>query len=671
MHAARCFSIFVAPLGKKMRKLHLMNDRFAPAPELFLPITAKRCDSLANGDGVDDFISTASHAEVASVLLLLNLVALRTKGASCAKIESIFKGVVEVGATTDEQAKRDFVELAKARFDAQAFAGGLALAEMSAISFLSDEEVRKKEYLTPSGLWDKDFCTRHQAKIRPPLRELTLKGGLTITLSDQQGRLFDDFRGGIDESLHLQAFAGAGKTFLISKFFELLKPETTLLMAYLPSQLEELKRRVRMPSNSDKLIGHTFGTMANMILNSDQSGNAWKISDRDRAKQSYMVSDAQIARWLGIVPVQSLQPREVAALCRRALFSYCGSGSRDIEAKHLPVVTARLSESDVAVLIEYTRRMWEETVSPSYPEIRLPVRNFHRIKYLALGEGHFPQRFTHIIVDESHELTPPMLQILDRSPQAVITLGDDYQHLKGIAPRRHNIVRQRNITQSVRSGPKMGSVLNPFIHKHPSAIKEDYEGCADHPTVVTHYDGMAPIPELPTTVIVANEWGLLQWFIRLEAAGANFFVPPMPMSELALMMKGLITLYSENRRVSHRMLFRYETWDDLANAMGRNHGFLEVLKWLEQGLTAEEFVHIQGAHAYDENATITLARVDDVKNREYDRVLVSRDLMRPPNTNSGHAVAGICCALYTAASRAKHQVIIPGDLSDWTSSLSS
>ena len=642
-----------------------MKGRFAPAPGLFLPLTEGVANRLACNESVDDIFEGASVAGLATILLLQNLPALIQKQASLVKIENIFEGVVSVGLAPIPAGDPPFATQVRSRFNPTLFSAGLSLLQMTGIALLDAEAVAAKEYLSSSGQWDRDFATMHKARINPPMREIRIKGGRFIHLSDQQGRLFDDFRAGIDESIHLQGYAGVGKTFIIEKFFELLNPATTLLMAYLPAQLAALKKRVQLPTNADHLNAFTFGHMANMILNNDQSPQAWRITDRQRAQTNYQVTDQQIVTWLNIPSVGSLRPREAANLCRRAVFSFCLSGSAEIEAKHLPSVGCRLAPIDIEVLLEYSRRVWRETVTPSAPDIRFPVRNVHRIKYLALNGGDFPECYSHLIVDESHECTVPQLQILDRSRVAVITLGDDYQHISGIPARRERFVRQRNITQSIRAGKQVGSILNPLIQLHPGNVKDEFEGAADYPTVISHYDETTPIPDKPTTIIVANEWGLLQWFWRLVDAGATFEVPPSARQELAALLTGLCTLNRDGRRANHRILFQYDSWDALATAMGKNHGFLTAQRLLDQGFTMEQFEQLVKDHCPDGSAATKLVRLEDVKNQEFDTVLLSRDLMRPPKEGSVHTTARVCSILYTAASRAKHELIIPGNLGDW------
>lgn len=646
------------------------SGQFAPPPVLFLPLAEEVADALGRNENVAEFFARASHAELACVLLLQNLPSLAKQKVSVTKIESMFEGAVEAGLDAVPEGKPSFAAQVQARFNPTAITAGLGHLLQLGISLVDSDTVAARDYLFSNGSWDFNFSQRHRKRLVPPGKEVILPSGARLVLRDQQSRLFAELKTGLDESFHLQGYAGVGKTFLISKIFELLNPATTLLMAYLPSQLASLKTRVHLPTGDSNLNALTFGHMANLILNRDRSPGAWKISDTQRAMTNYLVTDQQMAKWLKIQAVGRMNPREVANLCRRAMFSYCNSASTEFEAKHLPATGFKLKEVDIAMLLEYSRLMWRETVMPSSPEIRFPVRNVHRIKFLALGHGVIPVEYTHVIVDESHELTPAMIQILDRSPQAVLTLGDDYQHLHGMASRHSQLVRQRNITQSVRAGRQMGDVLNPFIQLHPGSVKDEFEGRAGYPTVIIPYDGSAPIPERPTTIIVANEWGLFTWFKKLAHADADFHIPAGALKELTAFVGGLVQLYTLGVRASHRMLFRYASWDELAAAMGNNHGFLAADEMLEQGLTLEGFQSYTTDHCCNDAAPLKLARVDDVKNQEFDTVLISRDLMRPPKAGAAHSLASVCSMLYTSASRARHELIIPADLGEWTKDIS-
>ncbi|UST77173.1 ATP-binding protein [Pseudomonas siliginis] len=645
------------------------TTRFSPAAELFLPLADVSANDLAKGEFTDRFFASASPPELACVLLIQNLENLVRQNVSLTRIEVMLEGAIRVGFDQSMDSTSVFAEQVKSRFNQRNFATGLRLLPKIGARLLEQDDVQACDYLSGGRNWDFKFSQRHSAKINPLKHELHLPSGNLLKLTIQQRRLFDEFNAGRDESFHIQGYAGIGKTFLIAQFFEYLDSDTTLLMAYMPSQVNALKARVIAAGVKAELNAHTFGHITNLVLNRDKTSRAWRVSDRQRTLPNYLVTDQQIATWLRLQSVGKLSPREVANVCRRALFSFCLSPSTDILPKHLPAVGCILDDVEISVLVEYSWLIWNEMIRPSAPEIRLPIRNVHRIKYLALTSEVLPEEYKHVIIDESHELTAPMLQILDRSPQAVLTLGDEFQQLAGITPRHAPVVRQRFVTQSLRSGPAMGDILNPLIQRHPSAIKENYEGRSAEPLHLSPYDSM-PIPQKPTTIIVENEWGLLGWFKRLTESDARFQMTESATNELRTFVTDLILLFNEGIRPRHRMIFRYSSWDSLGNAMGGNHSFKAAHELLDKGFNHDDFSNLLARYCSDADAIIKLSRIDDVKNQEYDRVLLSRDLLRPPREGSHHTLATACSLLYTASSRAKHELILPGNMIQWVSSIS-
>lgn len=640
---------------------------FAPPPSLFLPLTEAVCKGLAAGEPLDDFLSQAGRPQLAALMLLLNLDALMAQNTAVEQLERMLDDVMRAAASVEDAGGR-FADLLRGRFTAERLAAGLAVIEVAGVSLLEEVDIERQDYLDGEGQWDFGFGLRHRDTLEPLTREIVMPSGDVLRLSDQQSRIFDEFKVCNEESFHLQAYAGVGKTYLLAKFFEVLVPDKTLLMATFPGQVAALQARVRQASPDARINACTFGHMANLLLNRDLTARGWRNTDTHRTGASSLVDDRQVAQWLNFQAVGALQPRDVARVCRSTVHSFSLSSRATIEARHLPSLGHAASQADIALLLEYSRVLWRETVRPSAPHIRLPIRNSHRIKFLALTDEVIPENYTHIIIDESHELTAPMVQILDRSPQAVITLGDEFQQLSGKAPRHGGFIRQRFMTQSIRAGRQMADVLNPMIQLHPSDIKEGFVGRAPYPTRIIGH-GVMPIPEKPTTILVANEWGLFAWFKRLTEAGARFQLPPRTLEHLTLFVKGLDLLYREDLRPQHRLIFRYAYWDALASAMGGSHEFKAVHEWLGQGNRLQDFIETAQRFCNDPVAILKLAKVEDVKNQEFDSVLLSRDLMRPPRAGSVHSLASVCSLLYTASSRARHELLLPGNMNDWLQDL--
>ena len=181
-----------------------------------------------------------------------------------------------------------------------------------------------------------------------------------------------------------------------------------------------------------------------------------------------------------------------------------------------------------------------------------------------------------------------MLQILDRSPQAVITLSDELQNLNGMAAARNHVIRQRNITQSVRLGKQVEHVINPLIQAHPGATKELFAGRADQCTHLQHYSGWH-IPQQATTVIVADEFDLFAWFQRLTHAGVSFKLARSTFKDFMVFAQDCIELYQQGIRPRHGLIFRYASWDALTAAMSGNPSFDAIARMLEKGYTLADF----------------------------------------------------------------------------------
>jgi hypothetical protein len=630
-------------------------------PPLYLPLTEPTATALAQDA---ELFNTASVATLAAIVLIQNLAGLVQKKTSVDAIEIKLAEVIR--ARSEPAVAAAFAHQVREHFDEARFATGLGLLESAHLALLdSDEEVAQQDYLTDEGLWDFTFGARHEQRHRPPRREVVAANGTVLALSDGQGRVFDEFRGNPDESFHVQGYAGTGKTFLINGFLEFINPKTTLLLAQTRVQADALTLRTA----DSGLTAQLFASLADRLLNRDLTSQGWRIKERNRTSSTWQVTDEQIAQWLGLQAIGVFRPREVASLCRRAVSSFCRTVDRELSARHLPVAARHLNDLDTQVAVQYSRLLWQEMIWPSSPEIELPVRGYHRIKYLALLDEVIPEAFTHVIVDESHELSAPMLQILDRSPQAVITLGDEFQHLQGMSRAHGQFVRQRQVTHSLRAGAEMGSVLNPMIQAHPSRFKDAYEGRAEHATEVQRYHTTS-IPQTPTTILVDDEWGLFLWFDRLTRAGASFILLPGAQRDFHAFVSDVIELYYNGTRPRHRMIFRYGSWDALASAMGGSYAFKAACALLEKGFDHQHFAEANARYTQQTHATLKLGRASDAKNMEFDSVLVSKDLMRPPRAGNLEDIASRCSKLYTASSRARHEILVPGNMSDWLQDLS-
>ncbi|MBK5006460.1 AAA family ATPase [Pseudomonas sp. S32] len=627
----------------------------------YLPLSGEQADRLAN-DTPAHFLATASLLQAAAAVFVQNLPRQPATATADAQ-ERRFAEVVRIASQVEAAAPGRFQGQVQQQFDREAFAMGLGMLGENGIALLADDvPCSADELLDEQGEWRFQFADLYRQRVTP-LHPVYLPAlASDLMLSDQQNRLLREFLSGVDESVAVQGFAGTGKTFLIHQFARLLDPKRTLLLALTEGQLRALQARVKDAAAYTAL---TFGQLADELLNRDLTSNGFRLRDAYRTKRSWRPQEAQVVRWLGIPDIGPLAARDVVALCIRAVRTFCYSADSQLQLQHLPWAGAGTTPLDQEVLLEKARLYWQELIRPSARDIQLPLRDYHRIKLLSLTGYMIDSRYTHVIVDEAHELSAPMLAVLDRTPQSVIALGDELQNLNGLSPHHGGFIRQRYIDHSLRAGPAMDNVLNPLIQAHPASIQAAFSGSAEHYTRVSFFDTVT-VPEQPTALIVDDEWGLFGWFQRLTHQGVPFVLLPSARKDFELFVEDCIELYRHGTRPRHPMLFRYASWQALAQDKGDDKAFIAVHNMLGKGYTPAHFAKAKSRYRWDKAPTLFLGRVRDVKNREFARVMVSPELMVPPQVaGNRHERARMLAGLYTACSRARHELIVPGGMLDW------
>lgn len=625
---------------------------------LFLPLASEVAADLARV-GPSKAKPVSGVLEAAAVLFVQKLASQRNAG-TADKHERRFAEIVRIADEVETTAPGRFAKQVADLFDAGAFREGLAMLEENGIALLAaDIEFDSAQLRDEHGGWNYSFAVSYAQRVNPRHKLAVDKLQRELLLSDQQHRFMREVLSAPDESVVVQGFAGTGKTYLIDRIVQVLNPTSTMLLALTDGQLRALKARI---TGGESFTARTFGQLADDLLNRDLSSTGWRLRDPSRTKLSWRPSEASVAKWLGISSVGPLTPREVIAICVRSIRTFCRSSDLVPMESHLPKTGPGVTAMDRAVLVELVGRYWRELIRPSAREIQLPVRDYHRIKLLSLTDDVIDATFTHVIVDESHELSPPMLALLDRSPQAVIALGDQLQNLGGVSASNSGGVRRRLIERSLRAGPAMDGILNPLIQAHPASLQAAFAGAAEHTTRLTYFDAL-PIPLHLTTLLVQDEWGLFGWFQRLSHQGVPFLLLPGARKEFELFVEDCIELYRYGTRPRHSMLFRYTSWSAVEQDKAGDKAFAAVANMLAKGYTPEHFAKAKAQYRWAKSPLVHLARVRDVKNMEFDRVMISPELVDAlGGAASQPDQARVLAGLYTACSRARHELILPGEM---------
>lgn len=631
---------------------------------LFLPLTNEQVQSISVTNVQAELISTLETPQLAAITVIQNLPALITKPATQALIEAekALSELISVGnELTQTHPPGTFAHLVSSRFNSNKFEAGLSFMPMIGIHLLDEEDVEAGDYLS-GGAWDFEFCDRHKRTQNPLKFEYNNQLGQSFSLSDEQNRTFHIIQAEPDESIHIQGLAGTGKTHMIERLIASLSHCKPLMLAFTKPQLHALMARVG--GSAAHLTGMTFGEVADYILRREIP----RYRPGKRSTSLYRVAPAVIAKQLGYRPIGKLNSSEVASMCARMVSSFCYGSDKYLSDKHIPRGFT-FSHIETAVLVEYARVFWEETISPSDVEFPLPLRGYHRIKHASLlPEAKIGDEFTHIIVDEAHDLSSPLADFLDRSHQPVITLGDAFQRMDGQYLPRAERLRKQQLTHSVRAGHRMEEVINPLIENHPVLKLETMRGNGSINTKVIYYDK----PEIPygeVTILVDSEWGMFEWFQRLSNAGAKFSFLFGASANFRRFMISCIDLFHDGIRPKHGALFKYTSWSALSRDMRKNPSFERVERMLSKGYSTVDLEASLLNLDETGNAKIRLGRVADARNMELDTVMLAPDLLSFDGKSNHVSASMAFSALYIGSSRARHQLIVPGYLRDWATEI--
>lgn len=655
-------------MPKRIRSLISANSKqpaHAALP-LWLPISASTIAKMTSGDSAE-VVGALSTPELAATLVLMKLGP--NKSMALGAIENMLSSAIAAANEAIGAGANPLRVYLTSNLDAALLKGVLPRLDELSLILMDDDEVKSRKYLHALGAWDFDY-RKQRVATSPLIQDPISAYPESVTMTDAQVRVTECLLLNKDEPLHVQGYAGTGKTHLLVNILNLLPPpKRPLVLCQTLQQARAIHARV--PHTHAML--YTFQELALEVLDHDDGQEpcrfAYARPSAERMSSDTQVSDTQIATYLGFQPVGNLSAPRVANLCRRMVMRFCYGPAAFISPASIPR-GFNFSAVEQSVLVEYANTLWRETLIP-LSGLDVPIRAYHLIKMMALKGCAVPSDFTHVIVDESHDLSVPMIQVLERSPQAFITLGDDLQSLSGHVMRHSATVRSRTIGQAVRAGEAMESVLTPLIQAHPLSPIDPYKGNRSVGTVISHYDNLN-MPDKPTTILVKDLWGLFEWFLRLSPEGnACRYELLGNRYQFNRFIRDVVELFNNGTRPRHALLARHSSWDKLyeTEVAAGNKAIERIARRLERGLTKADLEQMLFRSGTDTTTGYRLGLVSEVRNREFESVMLTPDLLPQPKSMGGVERGQLLTAIYTGASRAKNEIIVPGYLADWVSDL--
>lgn len=607
-----------------------------PEVPLYLPISERSLATVL--DETRDFASvlaTLDLTQIAALIVLQYLPGLQKNPATSPEqiLTNALRGANEHAGRIGLEAFRSQIA---AQFDRVKLQAGFDSIADFGISLLDDEELQLETIALPSGR----------------------RGVLT----SEQSRIFKEVKAQADDHLHVQGYAGTGKSFLIRSLATMLEPSGArlLVLAERQRQLDALLAGLgQMPH----VQARTFERLINEMT---PTGLTDPVNVR-MSRTNYdspTLPDQDVVRYLDLRPAGRFSVQDLVRMIRSTLAGFCFSGAPEIDASHIPGWCASsLDGSTTLMVLHHASQLWQATLLPDSPAFQPPVRGYHRIKWAALNGWKIPARYTHVIIDECHDLAKSMLQILDASPQAVISVGDEYQNLQGRPQRRANVIRQRIVTSSVRSGRALEQVVNSIILAHPGATKLPFHGNPSTRTEIVYYE-KPQVPSEPAAILVHDTWGLFEWAQRL--ASENIAVELLSSEErLDVFVSDCLDLYQRGVRPRHPELFRFESWQAVAERFSQNRGFQRIDRMLSKGYGAQEWAKVASRGIEPGARYCSLGLISDVRNQEFDVIMLTPELVEQAWQSKSVALAAASSSIYVGVTRARRRLIVPERLRQW------
>jgi hypothetical protein len=632
-------------------------------PALYLPISEQLLNRVLNeAQTLPTALTGLRVPQLAALMLLQSLPKIAAHGPVFA--ERILIEVIKAGqAKVERDGSVAFADEARDSLDRAKISAGHRLLPGLGISLLSDDQLGQQDYLATDGAWDSGSRDRYTTRDHEARQQIVLPSGAAGFLTKEQTRIYREIWAQSDDHIHVQGYAGTGKSYLIKSLLGALSHAKVLVLAERQAQLQALLAGV---SDLPNVYPRRFDALAREMVPANLT-DPTNVRMSGPYSSSAPISDELVIRHLGIRPCGSLQERDLVVIVRGTVARFCYSADIEIDDQHIPPRHhSTLDATSRRVVLHHATELWKAILLPPSREFQPPVRREHRIKWAALRGWRIPARYTHVLIDECHDLKKPMLQILDSSSQAVISLGDEYQNLQGYPQRRTNVVRQRAVTASVRSGQLLEGVVNPIIAAHPSVAKEPFLGNPLHRTEIVYYE-RSRIPDHPAAILVRDTWGLFEWAQRLAAESLDFELLSNR-QQLNMFVSDCIELRRNGTRPRHGEIFRFGSWQALAESNQNSPGFQRIDRMLEKGYDNKDWTRTVDRFAAQ--GKFALGLIADVRNREFPGVMLVPELVDGVWEARKEDYAAASAALYVAVTRAQHRLIVPERLRNWLEEIS-
>lgn len=634
-------------------------EHFDLSSPAFLPVTEAVCASLLLADGANR-LEALTDPELAAVLVVQNLAEAPEEDLNAVTAEKILVKLIAWAVDSRRLGGAGLLSEAQRLFDSGKLDLGLNAVKRANLRFLLADEVLARDYLMPDGKWDVGYKIRHHMNHNPFSQQMVTPKHRERWLSAAQDKLVRTVRANLDEDLHVQGYAGIGKSHLLGVIMECLRPGGTLVLARTKEKLMALRARIGSAGKGEACA--TFETFARKLLHESEARQVRAPSRRP--------SMQALSQELNILGFQFRDGQATLDICLDVIKLYCSSRDRTLSVRHLPHFKYALPNVDAQVLLEYSSRLWVYlTANPTWVANK-EIEALLMIKRASLAGCTVPDRYTHILVDESQDIPASLLQIIERGRQVLITLGDEYQHPSRHVVKRKREVRQSDVCYSVRSGRNVERLVNPLIYLHTEKSKIPFEGSRGADVGIEIYkQGFVP-PE-GCVVLTASLWDMVKWSIYLHDANCAFNFPEGAEADLKRFMNTAIALFRPEfysvdaiQGGPHRYFREMTNWQQVCDANQFDQSFLWVKAELEKGFKVSDLTRLNRMIGRSDKCCM-LMLAENTGGMEFNEVMLTPELLTDVTFKDAYEFDQRICTAYIAISRAKAKLYVPVDVVEW------
>jgi hypothetical protein len=620
---------------------------------LYVPVTAKVVEDVQSAQDASEVIQGLSFESLAAISLIQILPDIKDKVSTNDELLTKLNRFLYNFISVPLEERPDVYAKAISLFSLQSLREGMNLMSENGIVFMNVRQIKDRRYLDRSGNW----LSGDSNVVAPDFIEtkLVIRGvSKAWNMTKEQERLIKIALSDIDEPLNVEGYAGTGKTKIISLLADALDDRTTLFLAMSQQQLNGMLRKI--DGNPQR---GTFAGIAKVVFESNRIGPVRKIGSRYGMVLDYK----RIAQILNCSQLSVYDSVAVAKAAYKTVAAFCYSADSDITLSHVGSAFSSKDSLHNQVVLAHAQALWGIVCLPRNGE-EVPIRGYHLIKAMALTHEVIPEQYSHVVVDEAHNLPKPVVQILERSPQAVFSFGDKYQCLDGFSSInvRGENVRSKQMACSVRVGNNASEIYNVVLSRHPVQTEVDFEGAKEKQTEIVYYDKFV-VPNNYCAVLTKKIWTIFELAQRFSSKNARFRITDGARRELKSLINAAIYFYS-GERTSHFEFYGYDSWCDYV-ASKRDPVVDKVDRVLEKGYEFTHLMRMLEKEVKDDwDNVYVIGTVSDCRNAEFSRVVLMDDVVE----NGGffdYDKSKVVSHIYTGISRAKHELIVPAHLDGW------